>query len=324
MADLSSIPPQNTAVNPRSSGRPRVAPEPPAEDNTVLGLGVGVALAGGLAGGTYLANGVKKYKDGTEFRHGGTGFMKTEDGGLLIAKNESLSEAMKMGKSLGEAGVDPETALQTLELKRKNPKLVAYKFNSDGKLDFFHKFGATDVHSLDTTEKFNTNGQLLEGKHESKNYSIRSWESHETPGQQHVTIAKKNNSTSAPNTTYDTLFSGNVDPTQHKSIKINEDTLQKMKHGNDLQAEMADVLIPTKGADPKLKTFAVEPFALSAEDRLKDLPKGLPTKFADVEGYLKHVQLKNTGIALGVGVALGTLAYLGITQAGKPKLEPTS
>lgn len=358
MADLSSIPPQNSTVNSRYSGRPVSAPEPPTEDNTVLGLGVGGALAGGLAGGTYLANGVKKYKDGTEFRHGGTGFMKTEDGGLLIAKNESVRDAMntvmslservepdaalrkgenpkkrvyqidKTGKvtSLDGEKVDLETAVQVLQLKRKNPKKLVYQFNEAGQLISFNKFAAkTATNPVETEEIFNEKGQLFHGEHESDNYSIRSWGSKEEAGKQHVTIAKKNNSTSAPNTTYDTLFSGNVDPTQHKSIKISEDTLQKMKHGTDLQAEMADVLIPTKGADPKLKTFAVEPFALSAEDRLKDLPKGLPTKFADVEGYLKNVQLKNTGIALGVGAVLGGLAYLGITQVGKkPKVEPTS
>jgi hypothetical protein len=230
---------------------------------------------------------------------------------------------MKKGKWLAAGTVDPQTAIDRIEHQRKNPKVLSYKFNPDGTLDYFHKWsgdGATRAESLHTREVFNEKGHRLYGEHESPNYSIRSWESHETPGQQHFSVAKKNKKSSAPNMTYDTLTFDIVDPAQHKNILINE-----VKKEQDLYTEMADVLVPAKGKDPKLKTFAVEPFALSAEDRLKDLPKGLPTKFADVEGYLKNVQLKNTGIALAVGAALGGLAYLGITQVGKkPKVEPTS
>jgi hypothetical protein len=289
---------------------------------------VGVALAGGLAGGTYLAHDVEKIDDGRAFRHGETIFSKHTDGGMLIGKKESLRDAMKSGKWQAAMAVDPHAAIDRIEHQRKNPKILAYKFNPDGTLDYFRKFSkdvSTGVDFLQTSEKFNTNGPLLEGRHESDHFLVDSAKSKQAAGTDLSIYRKK--TPKASNPTDKPLFSQTVflpeakglTPYERKGLKITEDTLK----GNEFKGfkeEMANLMIPLKGGD-----FVVEPFANSAEDRLRDLPKGLPTKFADVEGYLKNVQLKNTGIALAVGAALGGLAYLGITQVGKkPKVEPTS
>jgi hypothetical protein len=62
----------------------------------------------------------------------------------------------------------------------------------------------------------------------------------------------------------------------------------------------------------------------TAEERLKDLPKDIPTQFKDVENYLKNIQMKRSLIGLGIGTGLGILAYLGVTQLTKPKTEKPS
>jgi hypothetical protein len=95
---------------------------------------------------------------------------------------------------------------------------------------------------------------------------------------------------------------------------------QKGKIIKELGSLIVNINIEHEGVN----YIAIKGPVSTAEERLKDLPKDIPTQFKDVEKYLKDLQVKRSLIGLGIGSGLGVLAYLGVTQLTKPKTEKPS
>ena len=261
--------------------------------------GVGVGLASGIPVGTYLKN---RYEYNASQGYGKTGkheFCSTADGQLEIRNLDSKGDIVNR-----------------------------FFFDKNGKLRASEQGGVKlNEPYTQISEKFDENGKRIEGIVKTHSFSF---EVDEEKIEGVVIMSTRGSST-------DQAIKNSTPPSGKVPFKIKEKEIDggitsyiDLRTLGDKKDKALKELKPitltdiSKDVDVNYIHIQIQGPVATAEERLKDLPKDIPTQFKDVEPYLKKLQTNRTLVALGIGSGLGLLAYLGVAQLGKDKSkQPT-
>ena len=202
----------------------------------------------------------------------------------------------------------PDGQLQVRTLDSKGDILNQFRFDEKGRLRFSEQ-GRVKINDAycQTVEKFDEKGKRIEGYLRTPSFGFETGKAFNgektTTGKTHFKIKEME-------VEGKTLWV--IDPS---TLGENQDKVLN---------ELKPITLVDNVELDGVKYMAIQGPAATAQERLKQLPKDIPTQFKDVEKYLKDLQVKRSLIGLGIGTSLGVLAYLGVTQLTKPKTEKPS
>jgi hypothetical protein len=286
---------------------------PPKQDNkTNLPLVIGSTLGFGAFGalGGYSMSRVKHQKgeDGVEKLSSGSHLYwregNTQDYNLVTKPNKLFKTKELQKASFSKTSVDDYFSKQDSNIDQS-----IYRFK-EGKLDRFQK-GRKNILTM---EDFDASGNLKQGTHYTPDYEAMAWQSETTLGSYNSATSKKG-SKKALGDVVELTGKGVIPPVVQKSEWDNNPTMKKQ----------FELLNPQNYHHEKLGDFIeFEGFADTSKERLKDLPKDLPTKFDELLPYLEAKRNKYVALgAIGFGVLAGGSAFLiSRLTAKKPEAIP--
>ena len=279
---------------------------------------VGLGLAAGIPGATYLMNGYE-YKDGKDgyATAGNHEFFNTN--GELHVRDRDTNKRFKF---------DQKGKLRTFNhgypLSSLLPTLVTDKKGNVHFVEFYQQDKSpTSPNREELIEYINTRTSPMRAIYEKfdesgkRTFGIVETDSFQFP----IADQAVNPHT---NKTRLVLLEKQINGKNYTLINPHALGVDFKAQKGKIIKELGSLIVNINIEHEGVSYIAIKGPVATAEERLKDLAKDIPTQFKDVEKYLKDLQVKQSLIGLGIGTGLGVLAYLGVTQLTKPKTEKPS
>jgi hypothetical protein len=236
-------------------------------------------------------------------------------GGIPVGtyfKNRYEYQSGEYGYATGtkhEFFTQPDGKLEIRNLDSKGDIVNLFRFDEKGNLHTYIRNNKKESSFHKIWEEFDESGK--------RTYGVLETDSFQFPIAGQQVTASTNKARSA-------LLEKQINGKNYMLINPHALGVNFEDQKSQILKELGSLIVNENIEHEGVKYIAIQGPVPTAEERLKDLPKDIPTQFKDVEKYLKDLQVKRSLIGLGIGSGLGVLAYLGVTQLTKPKTEKPS